>query len=96
MMFTFVAYFASVQVNAIGYLAGTGHLILSGTFPPVPFTSPSAAGIDIGMGVFVEMLAAIDVLIAALLCTAGIREAMGRRRERAGRSRGARSLRPYA
>ncbi len=38
-----LAYFVSVQINAVAYLAGTKHPIIGGTASPVPLHSDAAA-----------------------------------------------------
>jgi hypothetical protein len=75
-LFLFVAYFVSVQVNAIAYLAGRKHPLVPGTVPPVPLDSAIAAAADITAGLIVEAVTAVIVSIM----TALIRVAMWRRR----------------
>ena len=68
----FVAYFVSVQVNAIAYLAGKRHPLVSGTVPPAPLDSALAAGADITAGLIVEAVTALAVFIAIALFRAGM------------------------
>ena len=67
MLLLFVAYFVSVQVNAVAYLAGRKHPLVSGTVPPVPLDSALAATADITAGLIVEAVAAIVVFIVIAL-----------------------------
>ena len=83
MMLIFAAYFVSVQINAVAYLAGSRHAIVGGTTPPIPLDSAGAAVTDIAVGLLLEALAALDLLIVVLLSRAAISEAIGRHRPRA-------------
>jgi hypothetical protein len=69
----FVAYFVSVQVNAIAYLAGRHRPIVGGTAPPVPLDSNLAAAGDIIAGLAFEAIAALIIFIAVALSCAVIR-----------------------
>lgn len=86
MLFLFVVYFASVQINAVAYLAGRHQAIVGGTTPPVPLDSTGAAVTDIAAGLLCEALFAIDVLIAVLVSRTVIRDAIERHRSRTRRA----------
>jgi hypothetical protein len=64
LLLCFVAYFASVQVNAVAYLAGRNGPVVRGADPPLPLTSGLAAVADIMAGLVVEAIAALVVFIA--------------------------------
>jgi hypothetical protein len=83
MLLLFVAYFVSVQINAVAYLAGRHHAVVGGTAPPLPLDSAGAAVADIAAGLVCEAIAALVVCIAAALLQGAIREAIGRHRSRA-------------
>jgi hypothetical protein len=76
LLFLFVAYFVSVQVNAIAYLAGRKHPLVPGTVPSVPLDSAIATAADITAGLIVESAIAVIVSIMTVL----FRAAMWRRR----------------
>jgi hypothetical protein len=73
LLLCFVAYFVSVQVNAIAYLAGRHRPIVGGTAPPVPLDSNLAAAGDIIAGLAFEAIAALIIFIAVALSCAVIR-----------------------
>jgi hypothetical protein len=84
LLLCFVAYFVSVQVNAIAYLAGRHRPIVGGTAPPVPLDSNSAAAGDIIAGLAFEAIAALIIFVAvALACTVIRRRYKGQRPKRA-------------
>jgi hypothetical protein len=77
LMLCFVAYFLSVQVVAIAYLAGSRG---SGSWAPIPIDGVGAAIGDILIGLFWEIIFGLIFVIAGLLVHAKFQE---RREERA-------------
>jgi len=73
LLLCFVAYFVSVQVNAIAYLAGRHRPIVGGTAPPAPLDSNLAAAGDIIAGLAFEAIAALIIFIVVALSCAVIR-----------------------
>lgn len=67
LLLLFIAYFVSVQVNAVAYLAGRNDPIVGGAAPPVPLHSGFAAAADIIAGLAFEALAAFIVFIMVAL-----------------------------
>jgi hypothetical protein len=74
LLLCFVAYFVSVQINAIAYLAGKNHPIVGGATPPVPFDNAAAAAADIIAGLILEAIAAVIVCIIVSLSISTIRK----------------------
>jgi hypothetical protein len=80
LMLCFVAYFLSVQVAAIAYLAGTrGSGSGSGSSAPIPLDGVGAAIGDILIGLFWEIIFGLIFVIAGLLIHAQFRERRGAR-----------------
>jgi hypothetical protein len=74
MLLLFVAYFVSVQINAVAYLAGRNRPVVGGAVPPVALGSIAAAVADIIAGLLFEAVAALILLIAAALLRAVIQD----------------------
>ena len=77
LMLCFVAYFLSVQVAAIAYLAGSRSG--SGSSAPIPLDGVGAAIGDILIGLFWEIIFGLIFVIAGLLIHAQFRERRGAR-----------------
>ena len=86
LLFCFLAYFVSVQVNAIAYLAGRHRPIVGGTAPPVPLDSNLSAAGDITAGLAFEAIAAVIIFIVVAWSWAVIRRHC--KRQRPGRADG--------
>jgi hypothetical protein len=67
LLLCFVAYFVCVQVNAVAYLTGSKHPLITGTVPPVPLGSAMAAAADITAGLILEAFTVLVVFIAIAL-----------------------------
>lgn len=72
LLLAFVAYFVCVQINAVGYLAGS-KAIIGGATPPVPIHSGLAAAADIAVGLVFEAIAALCVFIALAVIHSAVR-----------------------
>ena len=86
LLLCFAAYFVSVQVNAIAYLAGRHRPIVGGTAPPVPLDSNLSAAGDITAGLAFEAIAAVIIFIVVAWSWAVIRRHC--KRQRPGRADG--------
>jgi hypothetical protein len=80
LLLCFVAYFVSVQVNAIAYLTGRHRPIVGGTAPPVPLDSNLSAAGDITAGFVFEAIAALIFFIVVTWSWAVIRRQCKRQR----------------
>jgi hypothetical protein len=73
MLLCFVAYFVCVQVNAVAYLTGSRHPLITGTVPPVSLDSAIAAAADITTGLILEAFTALIVFIVIALASPAVR-----------------------
>jgi len=80
LLLCFVAYFVSVQVNAIAYLTGRHRPIVVGTAPPVPLDSNLSAAGDITAGPAFEAIAALIFFIVVTWSWSVIRRQCKRQR----------------
>jgi hypothetical protein len=74
LLLCFVAYFVSVQVNAVAYLAGKNDPVIRGADPPVHLGSVTAAVADVIAGLVFEAIAVVIVFIVVSLFRGGIRK----------------------